>query len=70
MTIILRDMTNKGKDKGKISRIELCKYCVDYRGRPKPIMPEQMKHARKMGDGSFMCGVCITERLLKLSRSL
>src|SRR5215204_5012699 len=67
MTIILRDITNKGKGKGEITRLESCKYCTDYKGDPKPIMPENMKHARKMEDGSYMCGVCQVERLLKLN---
>jgi hypothetical protein len=65
MTIILKDMTNK--DKGKITRLESCKYCLDAKGRPKLIWPEQMEHTRKMEDGSYMCGVCITKRLLKLT---
>ena len=50
-----------------IIRIESCKYCLDKKGRPKPIWPEDMKHARKMGDGSWMCGYCVAERLLKLN---
>ena len=48
-----------------IMKIETCKYCLDKTGRPKPIWPEDMKHARKMTDGSYMCGVCIYDRLLK-----
>ena len=52
-----------------IERIQSCSYCVDKRGRPKPIWPEDMKHARKMEDGSYMCGYCMTERLLKLNNS-
>jgi hypothetical protein len=50
-----------------IKHIELCKYCTDYKGGPKLISPEDMQHARKMKDGSYMCGVRITERLLKLN---
>ena len=50
-----------------IMKIETCKYCLDYKGRPKPIWPEDMKHARKMEDGSYMCGKCILEELLKLN---
>jgi hypothetical protein len=49
-----------------IIRIESCKYCLDKKGRPKPIWPEDMKYARKM-QGSYMCGYCINERLLKLN---
>ena len=47
----------------------MCKYCTDYKGDPKPIMPEDMKHARRMEDGSYMRGYCMTERLLKLNNS-
>jgi hypothetical protein len=61
MPNILRDMRT-----GKITKIEMCKYCLDAKGRPKPIWPDDMKHARKMEDGSYMCGYCINERLLKL----
>ena len=56
-------------DRGKRYKIEMCKYCTDYKGRPKPIMPEDMKHARRMEDGSYMCGYCMTDRLLKLNNS-
>ena len=61
-------MTNILIDRdGKRYKIEMCKYCFDYKGQPKPILPEDMKHARKMSDGSYMCRACINERLLKLS---
>jgi hypothetical protein len=56
MTIILKDITNEGK----ITRLESCKYCLDKQGRPKPIWSDDMKHAKKMGDGMWMCGYCIT----------
>jgi len=65
MAIILKDMINKGK----ITRLESCKYCLDAKGRPKPIWPDDMKHTRKMEDGSYMCGVCQIEMLLKLNNS-
>jgi hypothetical protein len=62
-------MTNILIDRdGKRYKIEMCKYCTDYKGRPKPILPEDMKHARKMEDGSYMCKYCHTERLLKLNK--
>jgi hypothetical protein len=47
-------------------KIEYCKYCTDFRGRPKPIFPEQIKTAKKMKDG-WMCRYCQMESLLKLS---
>ena len=64
MTNILIDSRD-----GKRYKIEMCKYCLDYKGQPKPILPEDMKHEKKMQDGSWMCGYCINERLLKLSDS-
>jgi hypothetical protein len=48
-----------------IIKIESCKYCLDKKGRPKPIL--DMENAHRMEDGSWMCGVCISERLLKLN---
>jgi len=48
-------------------KIEYCKYCTDYHNRPRPIFPEQIKTAKKMKDGSWMCRTCVTESLLKLS---
>lgn len=50
-----------------LKKIESCPFCLDDKGRPKPIWPEDMKHARKMEDGSYMCKYCIQERLLKLN---
>jgi hypothetical protein len=52
-----------------IKKIVSCKYCLDDKGRPKPIWPDDMKHAKKMDDGSWKCGVCIAESLLKLNDS-
>ena len=54
---ILRD------NKGNMSRIETCKYCTDYKGQPKPILPEDMWGAKKMTDGSYKCLTCQTEEL-------
>jgi hypothetical protein len=54
---ILRD------NKGNMFRIETCKYCTDYEGRPKPILPEDMWGAKKMPDGSYKCLTCQTEEL-------
>ena len=47
MTNILRDVD------GNSGKIEMYKYCLDKKGRPKPIWPEDMKHAKKMDDGSW-----------------
>jgi hypothetical protein len=41
-------------------RIRLCKFCTDYKGSPKPIMPDDLL-ARKEKDGSYKCGVCVQE---------
>jgi hypothetical protein len=49
MTNILRD------NKGNTYRIETCKYCTDYKGQPKPILPEDMSRAIRMPDGSYKC---------------
>ena len=53
----LKDMTGKT---GETFRIRLCKYCTDYKGQPKPIMPDDFL-ARKEKDGSYKCGVCVQE---------
>jgi hypothetical protein len=55
MTNILRD------NKGNTYRIETCKYCLDYKGQPKPILPEDMWGVKKMPDGSFKCKTCVDE---------
>ena len=60
-------MVNILIDRGKRYKIEMCKYCTDYKGDPKPIMPEDMKHARRMEDGSHKCGKCQIIELLKLN---
>jgi hypothetical protein len=46
-----------------IKRIETFKYCTDYKGRPKPILPEDMQDAKKMPDGSYKCLTCQTEEI-------
>jgi hypothetical protein len=49
-------MTNILKDnKGNTYRIETCKYCLDYKGQPKPILPEDISRAIRMPDGSYKC---------------
>jgi hypothetical protein len=50
-----------------LKKIETCKYCLDYKGDPKPIFPEDMKYARRMADGSYKCRLCIIGDLLKLN---
>ena len=62
-------MTNILIDRGKRYKIEMCKYCTDYKGDPKPIMPEDMKHARRMEDGSYKCQKCVLVDLLKLNQN-
>jgi hypothetical protein len=57
MTSILKD------NKGGIYHIQTCKYCTDYKGRPKPILPEDMRDAKKMPDGSYKCLTCHTEEI-------
>jgi hypothetical protein len=57
-------MTNILKDnKGNTYRIQTCKYCIDYKGEPKPIPPEDMWGAKKMPDGSYKCLTCQTEEI-------
>jgi hypothetical protein len=57
-------MTNILKDnKGNTYRIQTCKYCTDYKGRPKPVLPEDMQDAKKMPDGSYKCLTCQTEEI-------
>ena len=57
-------MTSIFKDnKGNTYRIETCKYCTDYKGRPKPILPEDIRDAKKMPDGSYKCLTCQTEEI-------
>ena len=53
-----------------IKHIESCKYCLDKKGRPKPIWHEDMKHARRMPDGSYKCQKCQIIDLLKLNGHL
>jgi hypothetical protein len=57
MTNILRD------NKGNRDRIETCKYCTDYKGNPKPILPEDMSRAIRMPDGSYKCEPCQIEEI-------
>jgi len=58
---ILRDMTGN-KTRGDRYFIRTCKYCTDFRGRSKPIMPDDLL-ARKEADGSYRCGVCVNEMI-------
>ena len=51
-----------------IKYVELCKYCTDYKGAPKPIPPEYQHLAKKMPSGDYMCFRCQTENMLKLMR--
>jgi formate dehydrogenase assembly factor FdhD len=47
---------------GERFQIQLCKYCTDFDGRPKPILPNDMG-ARRERDGSYKCGTCIQESI-------
>jgi hypothetical protein len=59
-------ITNILKDnKGNAYRIETCKYCTDFRGKPKLILPEDMSRAIKMPDGSYKCEPCQIEEIQK-----
>jgi hypothetical protein len=44
-------------------RVKSCKYCTDYKGDPKPIMPENLYRAKRMPDGSLKCYVCLAEEI-------
>jgi hypothetical protein len=65
MVNILRD------NKGNTYRIETCKYCTDYKGQPKPILPEDLSRAIRMPDGSYKCEPCqieeIQDRIVKVT---
>jgi hypothetical protein len=57
-------MTNILKDnKGNAFRIETCRFCTDYKGDPKPILPEDMSRAIRMPDGSYKCEPCQIEEI-------
>jgi hypothetical protein len=47
----------------KMCQIQTCKYCTDYKGRPKPILPEDMPAAIRMPDGSYKCEPCQIEEI-------
>jgi hypothetical protein len=59
------EMTNILKDgkTGNIFRVETCRYCTDFRGKPKLILPEDMSRAIRMPDGSFKCEPCQIEEI-------
>jgi hypothetical protein len=40
-------------NKGNTYRIETCKYSRDYKGQPKPILPEDMSGAIRIPDGPY-----------------
>ena len=46
-----------------MQHVKSCRYCTDYKGDPKPIMPENLYRAKRMPDGSFKCYTCQTEEL-------
>jgi hypothetical protein len=57
-------MVNILKDnKGNAVRIETCKYCTDFRGKPKLILPEDMSRVIRMPDGSYKCEPCQIEEI-------
>jgi hypothetical protein len=35
----------------------------NYKGRPKPMLPEDIRDAKKMPDGSYKCLTCQTEEI-------
>lgn len=47
----------------RATKVKSCKYCTDYKGDPKPIMPEDLYRAKRMPDGSFKCYVCQEEEI-------
>jgi hypothetical protein len=65
-------MINLLKDyKGNTLRVETCKYCLDPRGKPKIILPEDLPSAIRMPDGSYKCEPCqieeIQNKILKIT---
>ena len=49
-----------------LKHVKSCKYRTDYKGDPKPIMPENLYRAKRMPDGSFKCHVCLEEEIQKM----
>jgi hypothetical protein len=58
-----RTRRNKNEIPPSIQHVKSCKYCTDYKGDPKPILPENLQYAIRMPDGSLMCNTCWHERL-------
>jgi hypothetical protein len=57
-------MTNILKDRdGSTYHIEMCKYCTDYKGQPKPILPGDLSRVIRMPDGSWKCEPCQIEEI-------
>lgn len=46
-----------------LQRVKSCKFCLDFKGQPKPISPENFYRAKRMPDGSFKCHICQEEEL-------
>jgi hypothetical protein len=55
MADILIDMTEQPAKRYKIN---MCHYCTDSSGKPKPILPDD-KQARQTDNG-WICGYCIS----------
>jgi hypothetical protein len=64
MTDIMIDMTSRPRKRYVINR---CHYC-DHDNFPdaKPIDPTIDHNAKKTEKGDWMCGVCVSERMLSL----
>lgn len=46
-----------------VQRIKTCRYCRDFKGDPKPIMPENLHLAIRMPTGDYKCHVCQEEEI-------
>jgi hypothetical protein len=60
---ILIDRTSRPH---KRYNIHTCSYCHDLHGKPKPILPDD-SDAKLTDRGDWICGYCLTEKMLKLN---
>ena len=46
-----------------IQRVRSCKFCTDYKGQPKPILPQDLQYAIRMPSGDYKCFPCQEEEI-------
>ena len=52
-----------------IRHVKSCKFCTDYKGDPKPILPQDLQYAIRMPDGSFKCHKCQEEEIQNMIKA-